>query len=314
MVRHLVSMISAINPELFASLRKGGNHKKTVELLGEIFLEHHDASLVRDSLAALVHLSNPTFSLSGEARAVLQSIGEKAQANFAAAADSKEKDVDAQFGLSHSLLQLSAVARQIDLGLPSAQFSALKRIVDDSLGGLGHDVAVVRNALETETTEIMWSLAKLLKGTGGSAEEIDMKRDDVLYQLEKLALSEQSDEIVVSAILCATDLLNLFGPHLKKRGFPKLSISCSASLSAALCSGMHSVLDREEGPARASDTSIAQMIDALCKSVKIHTLPISVSANLLVHINGKESFANLIKVERKGQKAIFFFFLKKCWK
>jgi hypothetical protein len=149
----------------------------------------------------------------------------------------------------------------------------------------------------------MWSLAKLLKNSGGvSVDELELKRDDVVYQLEKLCLSEQGDELVISAIQCASDLLNLFGPHLKKRGLAKLCLTCSSSFSAALSSGLHSVMDRDEGPARASDASIVRMLDALCKSVKIHTLPISFAAHLLVHINDKDVFANLIKVSLSSAK------------
>jgi hypothetical protein len=145
-VRHVVSLVTKTNPELFASLRKGANHKKTVELLGEIFSEHHDADLVRDALSALLHLSNPNFSLAGEARAVMQSAGERAVVAFSSACSEGHlaTDQDAQFRLSHSIMQLSVAARQIDLNMTSAQVSALKRLVDDSLGGLGYPEQIVK--------------------------------------------------------------------------------------------------------------------------------------------------------------------------
>ncbi len=291
-VRPLVAMVRHVNPELFASLHKGSNHRKAVELLGEILCDHNDSALARDALAALMHLSDPTYPLAAEAHATVQRVSERIVAGFnePAADSSVAEDEDAAFALQHMLMLLSVLSRQTDLGLSSATFGMLKRLVEDHIGGATWmGAATVKDALETEATDIMWSLAKLLKKTGGNADDVEARRDDLFYQLEKVLGTAESAELIVAAVCTTTNMLSLFGSYLKKYHLPRLSLSCSQSLCSALVGAFHRLLDRDKEDRDAS--AIAAVVDSLCKTIKIHSLPISVAADVIVHINDDDATA-----------------------
>ena len=321
-VRSLVRLVKEMDPEHFSLNHVAANHQKTVRLLADIFADQSDAGLAKDTMSALVHLSDPKYSLAAEARKSLNQAGERVVKAFSAAhgqVAEDNQDDNALFALAGAVMRLSTATRMIDLGLSAEHFVLLKQTVDERINGAAWPTDdMTKYAVEAEVTDIMWALHRLLKGGASNKDELEIKRDDVLFHLEKLMSADDSSCAILSmAIRCTADLLNLFSGYLKRHDLERLSVRCSSSLSTTVMDCFHKLMDSPDGGGSSNDkddsgendddqddgedaaTSSSSstnddegkvsVLESICQAIKIRSLPTVCASHVLVHFGAKSA-------------------------
>lgn len=285
-LRSLVGLARVMDGEQFSSQHKAANHKKVVELLGQVFTEHAEEALLRNALSSLVHLTNGKFSLAAEAKSVVDKIVDNLVKTFGqgcAAATADPDDEDAVFSVRTSLKRMAVAVAQTDLLLGPETCTQLKQIFEDARSWSTDEMR--KDIFEIEAMDLFWNVSRLMRSnpvSDASLQELESKRDDVVFHLEKLLgrlKDQKGSDLGVAVVRLGSELLNVFSRYLIKNGLGKVVYTCPQSLCDMLMSVFH-----------ANHESLL-VLKALVKSVEIRSVPFTCAADLLMYYGEAEGDA-----------------------